>query len=216
MPSIWGAGSQPVGSATHAFGRPPRSRRLDNSRPPASEIRPWEVVSTGPEEDFRIFRVRRQVSISPRTGHPHQLVVVDSPDWVNVVALTSDEQVVLIEQFRHGIAQVTLEIAGGIIERGESPVEAGIRELREETGFGGGTASVLGQVHPNPAYQTNTCYTILVRDARRVSELEQDVGEDITVRLVPLAEIPRLIGAGQITHALVVVAFHLLGLAPTE
>lgn len=131
---------------------------------------------------------------------------------MNVVALTADEQVVLIKQYRHGIDAVTLEIPGGIIEVGETPLDAGVRELREETGFAGDDAALLGQVHPNPAYQTNICYTALVRNARLAGEQHQDGGEDIVVRLVPLSDVPKLISEGHITHALVVAAFHFLEL----
>ena len=177
------------------------------------------MISTGEEEDFHIFTVQRQVAVSPRTQLPHDLVIVHANDWVNVIAITPDDQVVLIEQYRHGISGVTLEIPGGIIETGEKPLEAGVRELREESGFAphvGEDVTLLGQAHANPAYQSNVVYSVLVRDARRVGELQQDGGEDIAVRLVPLADIPDLIQSGQITHALVIVAFHLLALRPSS
>lgn len=145
--------------------------------------------------------------MSPRTREAHERVVIEAPDWVNVIATTGDRRVVLVEQYRHGVGQVTLELPGGIIDVGEDPTLAGMRELREETGFGGRTGLLIGRVHPNPAYQTNTHYTVLVRDARSAGELQQDSGEDIAVRLLPLVDIPRLIQRGVITHALNVVAF---------
>ena len=192
------------------------SGHLTDNPQPGSEIRPWDVISTEPEEDFWILRVRRQVSISPRTGEPHRVVIMDAPDWVNVIALTPDDHVVLIEQYRHGIGQVTLEIPGGMIDPGEDPTGAGLRELREETGFAGDPAELLGKVHPNPAFLSNACYTVLVRDARQIGELQQDSGEDIAVRLVPLNDIPNLIASGAITHALVIAAFHYLQLTEAK
>jgi ADP-ribose pyrophosphatase len=135
-----------------------------------------------------------------------------TPDWVNVVALTSDDRVVMVEQYRHGIGRVTLELPGGLIEPGESPIEAGLRELREETGFAGDEPQLLGAVHPNPAYFTNSAHFIVVREAVAVGALQQDSGEDIAVRLVPLASISTLIGNGAITHAVMIAAFHLLSL----
>lgn len=176
-------------------------------------IRPWEIVSTGPAEDFHIFQVRRQVAISPRTGAEHDRVVLTAPDWVNVVALTPTNEVVLIDQYRHGTAEVMVEIPGGMIDPGESPLEAATRELLEETGYAGNSARLIGKVHPNPAFLNNACYTVLVEDAERVSEQQMDGGEDIAVRLVPLGEISGQIASGEITHALVVVAFHWLALA---
>lgn len=179
-------------------------------------IQPWETVAEEPEQDFRIFTVQERISVSPRTGQGHRIVVVRSSDWVNVIALTPRREVVLIEQYRHGIGQVTLEIPGGIVDPGESPLETGARELREETGYAGEDVALLGTVHPNPAFLTNRCHTVLVRNARKVADPELDSGEDIAVRLVPLAEISELVRAGQITHALVVVAFHWLALWSAE
>ena len=177
-----------------------------------SSVRPWKITSSGEEEDFQIFRIRRDVAVSPRTGESHQRVVVLTPDWVNVVAITPDAQVVMVEQYRHGISSVTLELPGGLIEAGESPVEAGLRELREETGFVGVDPQPLGSAHPNPAYFSNQCHFVVVQDAVQIGALQQDSGEDIALRCVPLADIPRLIERGGITHAVMIAAFYFLGL----
>jgi 8-oxo-dGTP pyrophosphatase MutT (NUDIX family) len=141
-------------------------------------------------------------------------VVVHAADWVNVIALTPDDQVVLIEQYRDGLDRIALEIPGGMIDPGESPEQAGVRELREESGFAGDSVELLGMVHPNPAFMTNRAYTVLVRGAREVGELQQDEGEDIAVRVVPFADIPELVRSGAISHTLVIAAFYLLNLQP--
>src|SRR2546422_5395826 len=173
----------------------------------------WEIVQRSEAEDFGIFSAERQIAISPRNGQRFDRVVLRSRDWVNVIALTAQEEIVLIEQYRHGIEQVTLEIPGGIIDEGESPLVAGVRELREETGYAGAAPVLLGTVTPNPAFLDNVCHTILVTGVQRVSDLAQDDGEDIAVRLVPRAEIPNLVRDGHITHALVIAAFHWLDLS---
>jgi len=136
-------------------------------------------------------------------------VIVRADNWVNAIALTPDQRIVLIEQYRSGTGEVTLEIPGGIIDGTETPEEAGLRELREESGYAGRTAELIGSVHPNPAFMTNRAYTVLVRDVEWVGDLQQDDGEDIAVRLVPLAQIPELIRTGAITHAIVIAAFYL-------
>ncbi|MSU62547.1 MAG: NUDIX hydrolase [Pedosphaera sp.] len=170
-------------------------------------IRPWPKLGSQPAGDFRIFQVRTDRKVSPRTGAEHEFYVIDCANWVNVVALTPDDQVVMVEQYRHGSETVELEIPGGMIDAEDaSPLTAGVRELREETGYEGEEPFLLGEIFPNPAIQSNTCYTVLVKDCHLRHVTEFDHGEDIITRLVPASEIPSLIAAGKIRHSLVVVA----------
>jgi len=172
-------------------------------------IRPWQKISSKPLGDFRIFTLRSDRKISPRNGSEHDVFVIDAVDWVNVIALTPDDLLVLVEQYRHGTNTVALEIPGGMVDRGDaSPVVAGVRELREETGYEGENARILGKIFPNPAIQSNTCFTVLVENCRPKHALEFDHGEDLITRLVPAADIPRLVAEGKIRHSLVVVALY--------
>ncbi len=125
-------------------------------------------------------------------------------------------RVVMIEQYRHGTNTVELEIPGGVMDPQETdPVAAGQRELREETGYEGTGARIIGRIFPNPAIQSNTCHTLLVRACELRHPTEFDHSEDIHVRLVPVEHIPDLIASGRIRHALVVVALtHFLMLRP--
>lgn len=172
----------------------------------------WEVDEAGVLAETPIFALKRRTAVSPGGDKRGEFVYLDAPDWVNVVALTPDGRVVLIEQFRHGTCEVTLEIPGGAVDAGEEPVQAGLRELREETGFTGAEAQLIGTVTPNPAMQNNSCHTLLVRGAGRAGEASPDGLEEIAVRLVPLDEVADLIASGRIHHALVVAAFHHLEL----
>ncbi len=161
----------------------------------------------------RIFALRRRRGTSPsQPQNPGEFVYLDSPDWVNVIAVTPEREVVLIEQFRHGTGEVTLEIPGGMVDPGEEPLAAGVRELAEETGFGSGKNRLIGSVTPNPAILNNRCHTVIVEDAVAQGPARPESHEEIGVRLVPLDSIPALIAAGQIHHALVVAAFHHLDL----
>jgi ADP-ribose pyrophosphatase len=161
----------------------------------------------------RVFEVLRDTSVSPRTGREHEFHVLECGDWVNVVPVTSDDRVVLIRQFRHGVRDFSLEIPGGLIDPEDpSPMHAGRREMREETGYDSDDLVALGWSHPNPALQGNRCHTFLARDVRRIGEPAQDGTEETEVVLVSRAELPELVQSGRITHALVVVAFYLLGL----
>jgi len=108
-----------------------------------------------------------------------------------------------VRQFRYGINDFSLEVPGGVIDAGEDPVAAGVRELREESGYVGTRARLLGSVHPNPAMQSNRCHLVLVEEARREAELEWDPDEEFEIVTMPVAETFALAAAGGITHALV-------------
>jgi ADP-ribose pyrophosphatase len=131
-----------------------------------------------------------------------------------VIPLTDDGRVVLVRQYRIGTGTFTLEVPGGMCDREEPPERTAAREMREETGFEAREIVPLGFVHPNPAIQTNRCHHYLALGARSVAEPTPDPFEQIEVDTVPLAQIPRLMREGAITHALVVTAFHLLSLRP--
>ncbi len=158
-----------------------------------------------------IFTLRKIRAASPtEPGKVGEFVYIDAPDWVNVIALTADEQIVLIEQYRHGIGAVTLEIPGGSVDDGEDRVAAGLRELAEETGYTGERVEVIGTVTPNPAILNNICTTLLVINAERTCEPVLDTMEEIAVRLEPLERVPELVREGKIDHSLVIAALHFL------
>lgn len=172
-------------------------------------IRDWKQIATQKLNDFRIFSVRSDTKISPRTGEQHDFYVIDSVNWVNVIAVTPENELVMVEQFRHGTNKVELEIPGGMMDSTDaSALEAGPRELREETGYEGEKAQVIGKISPNPAIMSNTCFTVLVEDCRLKHDVKFDSSEDIITRLVPISEIPDLVSSGKISHSLVVVALY--------
>ena len=172
-------------------------------------IQPWKKVRSTPIGDFRIFKLRSDVKISPRTGKEHDYYVLESVDWVNVIALTPDHKLVMIEQFRHGSNTVELEIPGGMMDPDETdPVATAIRELHEETGYEGENARALGKIWSNPAILSNRTYTVLIENCRLKHDTKFDHGEDLVTRLVPVAEIPKLVADEKISHSLVVVALY--------
>ena len=178
-------------------------------------LQPWTRTSQERVYETRVFDVTRQQSRSPRTGKEHDFFVLDACDWVNVIPLTSAQEVVMIRQYRHGIEDFTLEIPGGMIDSTDaSPRDAGRREMIEESGYDSSDLVSLGWIHPNPAIQANRCFSFVARDVELKSQPTFDGTEQTEVVLEPLARIPELIGQGRITHALVVVAFHWLGLKP--
>ena len=163
----------------------------------------WEKGGARLLATTRIFDVQGISYRHPVRATEREFVVIDVLDWVNVVALTPDHQLVLVNQFRFGIDAFSWEIPGGVIERGEDPLAAGLRELEEETGFIGSSARLLGRVNPNPAIQNNTCHLILVEGAVRTASQAWDTDEEIEATTLPVDEVYAWAQSGRITHSLV-------------
>jgi ADP-ribose pyrophosphatase len=167
----------------------------------------WRLGARLPGHDYRIFRTAFVDGEHPRGGAAKRFSLIDCVDWINVIALLPDERVVLIRQYRVGADTVTLEIPGGMVDAGESPLEAAARELAEETGYTTTRWEQIGNVSPNPAIMTNRLYTFLARDVVQTSPQHTEGSEVIEVSTATLAECHAAIREGRIDHALVVAAF---------
>lgn len=133
-----------------------------------------------------------------------EYVRIRVPDWVNVAAITREGDLVLVRQHRIGIDATTLELPGGIVDEGEDPGAGARRELREETGYGGGRLVPLGFTHPNPAMQGNRISMYALLGVEKVGEPDPDEDEEIDVELMPLDDLALALASADITHALVV------------
>lgn len=192
--------------------------RMRLSGYPDGMLQPWPDVERETLASFRVFDVHMVRRTSPRTGKDLDFFVIDTRDWVNVVAFTEDEQLIVVRQFRHGTSRFTVEIPGGVVGRDEPPVDAAARELREESGYEARELRFLGTVNPNPAIFTNTCGTVLATGCRRVGDIQPDPGEDIEVLTLSRQEVLDAVRRGEVDHALVLAAFTWLELtddAPT-
>lgn len=172
----------------------------------------WKEIETEFLEDCRVFTVSRTTAESPADGRHHPFFRIDSVDWVNVVPLTSDDEVVMVKQFRHGLREITLEVPGGMVDPGEEPRAAALRELVEETGYRAGEIYDLGSVNPNPALFGNRLHTFVAKGCERVTEVANDEREETIVELVPRRKLRELVLAGKVDHALVLAALHFLDL----
>ena len=168
--------------------------------------RPWTLLGSQPGPDLLVATARFDTLENPRTGEALRRLVLDTRDWVNVVALTGAGELVVVRQYRFGTGRVTTEIPGGVVDPGENPREAAVRELREETGHTAERWTSLGAVEPNPAFQNNLCHHWLAEGAERTHPLALDPGEDIVVDTLPLERVRSMIAEGEIRHSLVICA----------
>ena len=173
-------------------------------------MQPWEFLESESRRDYGIFFTRIDQLKSPRTGHVLRRVVVEAPNWVNVIARTLEGQYILVRQIRHGIGAPSLEIPAGMVEPGEEPAVAAARELVEETGYECSSIRLLGEVYPNPAFQSNTCSIYLADGCRLTRELALDESEDIQVELWSWENLLAAVRSGVIRHALMIAALFYL------
>jgi 8-oxo-dGTP pyrophosphatase MutT (NUDIX family) len=170
------------------------------------------LLSTEDVADLSIFRVRHDRYRLGTSGGEQDFVILEAPDWVNIVPVTAQGEVVLVNQYRHGIRRATLEIPGGVIDPHESPEAAAVRELEEETGYVPDRVELLGRVTPNPAFLDNHCYSYLAEGCRKTSVPKPDPMEHIEVLLRPIEKIADLIRRQEISNSMVINAFAFMGL----
>lgn len=181
-------------------------------------MRSWRLERSETLFQHKIFKLLRHhlaadaptADEDSRGPSTKQALVLEAPDWVNVIPRLDDGRVVLVRQWRYGIGAPTLEIPGGMIDPGESPAEAAGRELFEETGYRAASLRELGVVEPNPAFLSNRCTTFLASGLESFGPPQGDGDEELEVVIIPLHEIPKRIAEGEIRHAIVIAAFHWL------
>ena len=166
----------------------------------------WKAFREEPAGNLELFRAVFTWFKNPRNQHPVKAVILKSPDWVNVLALTPDRKVVTVRQFRFGTQRWTTETPAGLMEDGESPLQAAQRELAEETGYTTAEWEYLGCVEPNPAFMDNVCHLWLAKNARRTDDTDFDPGEDIRVEELALPALKKEIQSGRLRHSLALIA----------
>lgn len=164
----------------------------------------WEHLDSSYDEEagLILFEKRMDRMRNPRNGQAFDRLVLESVDWVNVVALDSERRSVMIRQYRFGVGYTTLETPGGMVDPGEDSHGAAARELFEETGFKSNKWTYLGAVEPNPAIFDNLCHHWLAEDVYLEGEQDLGAGESIRVELMTEQEVSNSVLSGELRHAL--------------
>lgn len=161
----------------------------------------WRVIASRCVLARRWLTLHEQHVRLPTGAEIEEFHLIESPDWVGVLAITEARQVVMVEQYRHGAGRSGLELPAGVVDEGETPLEAARRELAEETGFGARTLTPLSTVFPEPARHTNRAHFFVATDAFAVGEPRLDESEQLSVRLLTPPELIGAIDSGAIVHA---------------
>ena len=167
-----------------------------------TRLKPWKKIRTDQKTDLKLFQARWDEMQNPRTGQVMKRLILETQDWVNIVPITSEGKIVIVNQYRFGVDKFTSEIPGGLIDEGENSEMAAVRELREETGYTGGEWIYLGSVEPNPAFHTNLCHHWLARGVEKTVAPRLDPGEDIEVIRLSVEELRKVVEEGNLKHVL--------------
>lgn len=166
----------------------------------------WEILEDKKVYETPIFSLHQNKVLPDGTNNPALFYVLNAPEWINVIALTGDNQILLVEQYRHGIHETTLEIPGGMVDSGENPEEAAKRELLEETGFSSDSWVFLGKTSSNPAILSNYTHLYLAKNCVKTASQQTDGHEDIKIHTMPLVDFLQLVDDGIVHHSIVLAA----------
>ncbi|NIZ40134.1 NUDIX hydrolase [Entomospira entomophila] len=170
----------------------------------------WTETSYKAIGDYRIFQVE-EVHRVLNEERQNTFYRIKSAPWIitiPVIKKNGEDHFVLVRQFRHGSGQLTVEFPAGIVDEGEDPRDAALRELAEETAFQAKNITLIGQSNPNPALFDNQMYVFLATDLQALPEQHLDADEAIEVLTLPIREVASRMGKGEMNHALMVMAMY--------
>ena len=169
----------------------------------------WTLESEKALADCHVFQILEKYFRHP-DGRSGNFYVCKATDWVQVAALTKDKKIILVDQFRFGTLNYSWELPGGIMEAGEEPIEAGLRELLEETGYSGKNARLIASFSPNPAMMSNQAHLVFVEDCEKNSDTSWDTNEEIAIKEFSLDELDAMVENGSIHHSVAINGIYFL------
>jgi ADP-ribose pyrophosphatase len=173
-------------------------------------VQPWNRESSSVHADCRVYRILKERWSHPAALSEGEFFVMDVGDWAVAIALTPENKCVLVRQFRFGTESLSWELPAGVIDPGEDPLTGAVRELYEESGYRGDTATLIGTTDPNPAIQRNRCYFVVIENASRIDSGAPGPHEFFDVREVSLQSLFEWARDGSITHGIVHAALFFL------
>lgn len=160
--------------------------------------------------ECKVYNVYKRHYTHPGDNRSGDFYIIRSNDWVQVLPLTTDGQLVMVRQYRFGTHELSWEVPGGVIDDGEDALSAGLRELEEETGYHCEQGRVIASCYPNPALQTNRAHFVIAENCVKRSGQNLDPNEELQVKLFPVEEVSAMARRGEIGHAIAINAVFFL------
>ncbi len=162
----------------------------------------WEKISEKELNDYTFCKIIQRKFKHPRTQQTGDFIVTNYSDSVQILAITTNNEIIFVNQFRFGSEKMSLELPAGRLENYESPLEGAIRELREETGYVGENFQLITTIYPNPAIMTNKIHLIKCENCQKLYSTNFDQFEDIETVLLKKSEIQRFISLKKINNCI--------------
>lgn len=163
-------------------------------------VKSWEILSSEIVYQKKWLQVKEERCKLPDGRILSPYIIIDVPSFCNIFIVTEQEEIVLVKQYRHAARIISLELPGGMIDNGEDPLTAVIREMREETGYTAEDVSLLYTIHPNPPLENNKAWFYLAKNAKQTQSIALDAFEDIELVLVPKKEFIQKLLNHEFTH----------------
>lgn len=165
--------------------------------------RAWKVLKSEYLYQVPWLTVRKECVELPTGSHIPDYYILEYPDWVNVIAITNEQQFVFVRQYRHALGETHFELCAGVCDKeGESAMDAARRELLEETGYGNGEWKEYLTISPNTSTHTNLTYCFVAEGVEKIAEQTLEESEDLTVHLLSQEDVLQLLRNNEIRQSI--------------